>query len=94
MLGGPLRRLVGGRQVTMEADAVRGLLGALAARGGPDLARMLFADPDAPGGEANADLRVLVNGRDVTFLDGLATRLTPDDTVTLHMTGARGYPGG
>ena len=40
------------------------------------------------------DLRVLVNGRDVRFLEGLDTALAPEDAVTLHATGARSFPGG
>ena len=40
------------------------------------------------------DLRVLVNGRDVRFLQGLDTALSADDAVTLHQTGARSFPGG
>ena len=44
--------------------------------------------------EANEDLRVLVNGRAIAFLDGLATRLGRDDVVSLAHVGIRGWPGG
>ena len=42
----------------------------------------------------SVDLRFLVNGRSIQFLDGFDTELAQDDTVTLHLAGARGYPGG
>ena len=58
------------------------------------MARTLFADPSAVPREMHIDLRVLVNGRSIAFLDGLDTRLRADDAVTLHLSGARGYPGG
>ena len=35
-----------------------------------------------------------LTGRSMAFLDGLETRLQADDTVTIHLAGARGYPGG
>ena len=44
--------------------------------------------------EENQDLRVLVNGRAIQFLDGRATRVGPDDTVSVYYIGIRGWPGG
>ena len=44
--------------------------------------------------EDNQDLRVLVNGRAIQFLDGRATKLSPDDVVTVYYIGIRGWPGG
>jgi molybdopterin converting factor small subunit len=55
------------------------------------LARLLFPHADD---QLSHDVRVLVNGRDITFLHELATPLAPDDTVTLFYHGARGFPGG
>jgi hypothetical protein len=40
------------------------------------------------------DLRVLVNGRSVAFLEGLETPVGESDYVTLHFSGIRGFPGG
>ena len=77
-----------------EACHVRELLDEIAERGGEAMAHVLFADPSAAPRETHIDLRVLVNGRNIVFLDGLDTRLGADDTVTLHLSGARGYPGG
>lgn len=93
LLGG-LRRRLGTAQLSLAAGAVRELLWALVERGGSDLAASLFGDPEAPRPEAHRDLRVLVNGRSVQFLDGLDTALRDGDAVTVHMSGARGYPGG
>jgi molybdopterin converting factor small subunit len=45
-------------------------------------------------GAPGRDLRVLVNGRSILFLDGLATQLRDGDAVTVYLSGARGWPGG
>lgn len=47
-----------------------------------------------PEGDLNRDIEVLVNGRNIAFLDGLDTSLTETDRVTVFLHGARGYPGG
>ena len=47
-----------------------------------------------PEGDLNRDIEVLVNGRNIAFLDGLDTPLTETDRVTVFLHGARGYPGG
>jgi molybdopterin converting factor small subunit len=47
-----------------------------------------------PAGDLNRDIAVLVNGRNIAFLDGLDTSLTATDRVTVFLHGARGYPGG
>lgn len=86
--------MLGAKQVEAEARGVRELLDEIALRGGEAMARTLFADPSATSREPHFDLRVLVNGRSIAFLDGLDTRLHADDIVTLHLFGARGYPGG
>jgi molybdopterin converting factor small subunit len=44
--------------------------------------------------DRNRDLRVLVNGRAIGHLDGAATRIGEDDTVTIYSIGIRGWPGG
>lgn len=43
---------------------------------------------------AAKDLRILVNGRSVVFLEELDTKLQQEETVTVYIAGARGYPGG
>jgi molybdopterin converting factor small subunit len=84
----------GEKLLRIEADSVLELLDRLiAGSGDEDTARALVFSPDAPD-ELTRDLRVLVNGRSIQFLAGLETPLAADDAVTLHLTGARGYPGG
>lgn len=94
MLGG-LRRHLGASSLRVEASTVREALAATAARGGEPVAALLFGAEVGPEGRGmQEDLRVLVNGRSILFLDGLDTELAEDDTVTIHFAGARGYPGG
>ena len=59
VLGGGLRKALGGKQLRVEADRVGGLLEALAAAGGAAARRLLFDESADP----SVDLRVLVNGR-------------------------------
>ncbi len=91
MLAG-LRELLGAAELIVPARAVRDLLEHLAERGGPELQSKLYAD-DADGA-LHRDLRVLVNGRSIEFLAGVETELSEDDAVTVHLAGARGFPGG
>jgi molybdopterin converting factor small subunit len=90
LLGG-LRELMGEMSLSCDALVVRTLLEEVSERGGEAVATLLY---DGDGIAANQDLRVLVNGRSVAFLAGLDTKLQTGDTVTLHLAGARGYPGG
>lgn len=93
VLGG-MRRLLGARSFRVPAPAVRELLDEVAGRGGEGVASAIFGGPDGPARLLHRDLRVLVNGRSIDFLEGLETRLEDSDTVTLHWIGARGFPGG
>ena len=93
LLGG-LRSKVGADSLRLAADEVREVLEALIARGAADLPALLYADPRADPPEAHRDLRILVNGRSIAFLGGLDTPLQDDDKVTVHLSGARGHPGG
>jgi molybdopterin converting factor small subunit len=90
LLGG-LRDLMGESSVSSDAPAVRELLEEISKRGGESVAKLLY---DEDGIAPSQDLRVLVNGRSVAFLAGLDTKLQTGDSVTLHLAGARGYPGG
>ncbi len=73
-----LKRAAGEGRVEMEAATVGGLVAALAARYGEAFRRELLA----PEGGLKAGMAVLVNGRNVIFLQGLATPLNPQDKVT------------
>ena len=42
----------------------------------------------------NEDLRVLVNGRAIAFLEGTQTVLSARDVMSVFYTGIRGFPGG
>ncbi len=90
LLGG-LRDHMGGSSVDSDASVVRALLEEISQRGGETVAALLYGED---GIAPNQDLRILVNGRSVAFLAGLDTKLQKGDTVTLHLAGARGYPGG
>lgn len=57
-----------------------------------ELRELLFVDGDET--ELNDDVEVLVNGRNIKFLDGMATSLSREDRVTLLYHGVRGFPGG
>jgi molybdopterin converting factor small subunit len=90
LLGG-LRALLGAKSVSANALVAGELLHEIAARGGETAASLIF---DADGYTPNQDLRILVNGRSVVFLEELDTKLQQEDTVTVYIAGARGYPGG
>ena len=94
LLGGALRQALGARVLTLPAHTLRELLAGLCERGGPPLRQRLYADPDAQDPTPDEDLRLLVNGRNALFLDGLDTQLTDADVVTVHFAGARSFPGG
>ena len=81
LLGG-LRRFA--RPAPATAECVRALLDD----------SMLPRDLLFPTGDLNRDIEVLVNGRNIAFLDGMETPLSEDDRVTVFLHGARGYPGG
>ena len=91
LLGGPLRERLGDKRVEVADGPVAGVLDELIARGGEALRGMFF---EADRETLHRDLRVLVNGRSIQFLAGLETPVGAADTVTLHFSGIRGFPGG
>ncbi len=82
LLGG-LRRF-GGREQHVSGATVGHVLAA-----SPVPQHVLF-----PNDAFNSDIEVLVNGRNISFLAGLDTKLSAEDRVTVFLHGARGYPGG
>ncbi|MGE5578170.1 MAG: MoaD family protein [Syntrophothermus sp.] len=74
-----LRRAAGEGRVELEAATAGELLVALAARYGEAFRRELLT----PEGDLKAGIAILVNGRNVSFLQGLATPLDPRDKVTI-----------
>ncbi|HDD43121.1 MAG TPA: MoaD/ThiS family protein [Nitrososphaeria archaeon] len=73
-----IREAFGGRGVLWielpEGSSIRDLINALEKNYRPkiDLSRV---------GEENSNIKVLVNGREITYLDGLETRLRDGDVV-------------
>jgi molybdopterin converting factor small subunit len=93
LLGG-LRGRLGASTLRVEGARVRELLEALVSRGGRELAEIFYDEPEVAAPGPSRDLRVLVNGRSIQFLDGFETALADGDAVTIHLSGARGWPGG
>ena len=97
LLGQAMRNAVGAKRLELPGGNVAEVLDEVARRGGHAMTAALFASPDQPDrarGELHRDLRVLVNGRSILWLEGVDTKLEETDTVTLHQSGARGWPGG
>jgi molybdopterin converting factor small subunit len=97
LLGHAMRAALGAKKLDLAGEDVAAVLDEAARRGGEAMAKALFAKPgqvDGARGELNRDLRVLVNGRGIIWLDGVDTRLNEADSVTLLHSGARGWPGG
>ena len=86
---GEVRKAAGRATLDVKADSVRGLLTALYQAINPAFARLLFTD-----GVLQPDVEVLVNGRNIEFLQMLDTSLRPTDQVTIFYSGVRGFPGG
>jgi molybdopterin converting factor small subunit len=86
----PVLKLLGGlRCFGAEEQYVSGSTVAAVLDHGPVPHAILF-----PNGALNQDVEVLVNGRNIAFLDGLNAPLAEEDRVTIFVHGARGYPGG
>jgi len=86
---GEVRKAAGQATVDVEADSVKGLLAALGHAVSPAFANLLFKD-----GALQPDVEVLINGRNIEFLQMLDTPLGPADQVTIFYSGVRGFPGG
>lgn len=86
---GEVRRAAGRTTVDVKADCVTELLAALGDAVSHTFAGLLFMD-----GALQPDVEVLVNGRNIEFLQMLDTRLAPADQVTIFYSGVRGFPGG
>ncbi len=86
---GPIRKAAGLATFGIDAGTIEELLEQLRRLMSPFFQEFLFQ-----GGKLREDVEVLVNGRNIAFLDGLQTALTPFDQVTLFINGVRGFPGG
>ncbi len=86
---GEVRKAAGRATVDVEGDSVKALLAALGKAVHPAFASLLFKDE-----ALQPDVEVLVNGRNIEFLQMLDTPLGPADQVTIFYSGVRGFPGG
>lgn len=85
---GAIRKVAGTATFGIDAGTVRELLEKLSRLMGPAFRELVFH-----AGELQQDVEVVVNGRNISRLDGLETALTPFDQVTLSINVARGSPG-
>lgn len=83
---GFLQRAAGASRVEVEASTVGQLLAALLSRFGADLRRELMT----PEEKLKTGIAILVNGRNINFLQGLETPLNPGDKVTIIPPAAGG----
>lgn len=76
-----LRELLGIKAIDVNApvEDVEGLINFIAERFKPDFKNALMD----PKGQVKRGFSVLVNGRDIAFLEGLRTKLKDGDTVAL-----------
>ena len=86
---GEVRKAAGRSTVEIEADTVAWLLASMESAIGPGFASLL-----STGGALQPDVEVLVNGRNIEFLERLETPLRPTDQITIFYSGVRGFPGG
>ena len=86
---GELRKAAGVATFGIDAHTVGELLEQLGRVMSPAFQEFLFER-----GRLQQDVEVLVNGGNISFLDGLKTALGPFDQVTLFINGVRSFPGG
>lgn len=86
---GEIRKAAGVATFGIDAGTVEELLEQLRRLMSPSFQEFLFE-----GQKLQGDVEVLVNGQNISSLDGLKSALTPFDQVTLLITGLRGVPGG
>jgi molybdopterin synthase sulfur carrier subunit len=85
-----IRTLLGNEQVELalpEGATVGDVLARMAELGDPKLA-MYLAEPKEKS--AHAPLRIMVNGRDITVLDGRETRVADGDDILVFIPIAGG----
>ncbi len=86
---GEIRKASGMATFGIDAHTVEELLEQLGRVMGPAFQEFVFE-----GGKLQQDVGVLVNGRNISLLDGLKTVLAPFDQATLFINGSRAFPGG
>jgi molybdopterin converting factor small subunit len=81
---GEIRKAAGVATFGIDAHTVGELLELLGRVMGPAFQEFVFE-----GGKLQQDVGVLVNGRNISLLDGLKTALASFDQVTLFINGSR-----
>ena len=81
---GEIRKAAGVATLGIDAATVEELLEQLRGVMGPAFQVLLFQE-----GRLHHDIEVLVNGRNISFLNGLGTALSPFDQVTLSVIEVR-----
>ena len=89
---GKLRSVTGVAIEQVEVSGVGQALEAITEKFGRDLSELIYTEGN--GNEPSKDIYILVNGKNIDFLDGVDTDLQPEDRITILYHGARGYPGG
>lgn len=84
---GAIRKAAGTATFGIDAGTVEELLEKLRGVMNPAFQEFVFQ-----GEKLQADVEVVVSGRNIAFLDGPRTALTPFDQVTLSINGDRGFP--
>ena len=84
---GKLREITG-----VVGEEVRWVLDRLSEEHGLELAKLMF--PEGDSSQLSKDIEILVNGRNISFLEGLDTHLESEDRITILYHGIRGFPGG
>lgn len=83
---GILQRVAGEPRLVLNVASVNELLDALTVRYGDNFRRELIA----PDGTLKTGIAILVNGRNIVFLQGLDTPLHENDKVTIIPPAAGG----
>ena len=84
---GEIRKAAGMATFGIDAGTVEELLEQLRRLMGPAFQEFVFE-----GGKLQQDVEVLVNGQNISLLDGLKTALAPFDQATLFINGVRRFP--
>ncbi len=74
-----IKKIIGKKQFTMEAESVEDLLDKLLEEYGKELRDELFDEL----GKIKSFYRIIVNGRNINLLNGFQTKLKDDDMFVL-----------
>lgn len=81
---GIIRDWMGYSSLALEAERVRELLNQMRSLGGKGVREHLFSTDGKP----RKEVEILVNGRNIRFLQDMDTPLNRDDVVTIYLHGS------